>query len=109
MTFPIPKRLALGLAAAAVSAVLTGAVGMEARAEAREVPGAVPEVIQVAGILDLDIFRRRGFPIATCEARCQEARNRCEDRARNADDRRDCRLEYGVCSNDCNVFNDNSR
>lgn len=97
MKLPVTKALVAGLVvAASLSATLTVAGGSDARAASRG--------IQVADILNLDIFRRRGFPIATCESRCQEERNRCEDRARNADDRRDCRLSYSICSNDCNVY-----
>ncbi len=97
MSLSPSKRLVAGLSFAAAAILAASApAGPGAWAETR--------AVQVADILNLDIFRRRGFPIATCESRCQEARNRCEDRARNSDDRRDCRLEYSVCSNDCNVY-----
>lgn len=97
MSLSLSCRLVAGIAfVAAVAGATVTPAGPGARAATR--------AVQVADILNLDIFRRRGFPLATCEARCQDARNRCEDRARNSDDRRDCRLEYSVCSNDCNVY-----
>lgn len=93
-------------------AVFAGVLAAAVLAAAVLLPPAAPEVraatptTQLAQRFPFDIFRGRGFPINTCESRCQEERNRCEARARDADERRDCRLEYGVCSNDCDVFQD---
>ena len=95
MTSSNAKRLTAGLILAAAALIQTAPAGA---ADVR----TGPAVIQLADIRDL--FRRRGFPIATCESRCQEERSRCETRARNSDDRRDCRLSYSLCSNDCNVY-----
>ena len=97
MRLSLSSRLVAGIAfAAAVAGATMTPAGPGARAETR--------AVQLADILNLDIFRRRGLPLVTCEARCQDARTRCEEGARNSDDRRDCRLEYSVCSNDCNVY-----
>jgi hypothetical protein len=95
--------VAAGVCVAVFAAVLAAAVPLAAAApEAR----AAAPTMQLAQRFPFDIFRRRGFPINTCESRCQEERNRCEARARDSNERRDCRLEYGVCSNDCDVFQD---
>ncbi len=99
MTFPIPKALV-------ASAVLAAAMSVATPAPAAT-DGRARQPVQVAQILDF--LKGRGLRNATCEGRCQEARDRCEQRARNADDRRDCRLEYSVCSNDCDVYNTNRR
>lgn len=60
--------------------------------------------VQLAQIIKFDLFNRRGFPLRTCEFRCQEERNRCDDQAQTRDQRRDCRLNYQICSDDCNIY-----
>lgn len=67
-------------------------------------PQPAQEARQLAQLIDLDIFRKRGFPIRTCEFRCQEERRLCDQRARTDDERRDCRLTYNLCSNDCDIY-----